>query len=101
MYQSNSLCFFVSFFSFFNLAFLACFQVHLLKGLNRARGVEILKCEFILENESHALTRAKYAMILAKANKWKSNAIGKEEKVSKAIIELNDNPRCFVELEKA
>lgn len=40
-------------------------------------------------------------MILAKAKKWKSNAIDKEEKVSKAIIELNDNPRCFVELEKA
>lgn len=47
------------------------------------------------------MTWAKYEVLLTKANKWEDEAIDKEEKLSKAIVELNDNSRCFVELEKS
>lgn len=30
-----------------------------------------------------------------KANKWKCNVVGKEEKLSKAVSELNENTRQF------
>lgn len=40
-------------------------------------------------------------MLLAKVNKWKGKNIDKEEKLSKAIHELNDKLRCFKELSEA
>lgn len=40
-------------------------------------------------------------MFLSKAKKWKGEAIDKEEKLAKAIQELNENLRYFEALGKA
>lgn len=40
-------------------------------------------------------------MLLANANKWKCEAIDKEEKLAKAILELNENLRHFEVLMEA
>lgn len=43
----------------------------------------------------------KNVVLLAKDNKWEGEAIDKEEKLAKAIAELNKKLRCCVKLDKA
>lgn len=54
-----------------------------------------------MEKEIHASTWAKYAVLLAKTNKWKGEAIDRENKLSKVKDELNDISRNFKELREA
>lgn len=54
-----------------------------------------------MEKEIHASTWAKYAVLLAKTNKWKGEAIDREKKLSKVKDELNDISRNFKELREA
>lgn len=44
---------------------------------------------------SHTSTRDKNSLQLTNANKWEYKAIDKEEKLSKAMSELNANTRQF------
>lgn len=60
-----------------------------------------MKHKLAQEKYSNASTRAKYVILLAKANKWEGKAIDKEEKLSKVIIKLNENSRHFMELHEA
>lgn len=64
-------------------------------------GVEILKHKHVMEKEIHASTQAKYAMLLAKDNKWKGETIDKEKKFSQAKDEWNDISKHFQELGEA
>lgn len=54
-----------------------------------------------MEKGIYASTRAKFLVLLAKPNKWEDEAIDKEEKLSKAKDELNENSRHFEELREA
>lgn len=76
------------------------FQVQLLHGLNRVRGVDSLKYELIMEKKSHTSTWDKNIVLLAKAKKWEDEVIDNEEKRSKGIPELNENLMHFKELEE-
>lgn len=63
--------------------------------------MESLKHELMIQKESHALTIAKNDVPLAMTNKWEGNVIDKEEKLSKALQELNEKLRNFKELREA
>lgn len=63
--------------------------------------MESLKHELMIQKESHALTIAKNDVPLATTNKWEGNLIDKEEKLSKALQEMNEKLRNFKELKEA
>lgn len=69
--------------------------------LVKNRGMESLKHNLNMERESHASTREKYVVLLAKANRLEGKAIEKRQKLSKAKDEPNDISRNFEELREA
>lgn len=61
--------------------------------LSSVHGIEKLKNELEVEKYIHDSAQAKNVILLSKANKWESKAIGKEKKLSLSISELNSNAR--------
>lgn len=61
--------------------------------------MESMKYELSQEKVNHSSTQAKYALLLAKATKWESEAIDKLEKLKKVMFELNDYEIHITKLE--